>query len=113
MNKIGAERIFMEQVKYALIFLCNKIVEILYPQTCIICGKEHKNSICEKCENQIHRIYKYKYINVKNRYFENNFYIFKYKRIIKKIIIDYKFNEKSYYYKFLSKIILKNIKIYG
>ena len=103
----------MEKFYDVLIFLCNKILEQLYPPICIICGKQKKDWLCEKCEKEIKKIQKCKCEKVKNKFFENYIYVFKYEGIIRNKIIDYKFNEKSYYYKFFSKIILKNAKIYG
>ena len=38
-------------------------------------------------------------------------YLFKYKDLIRNIIIDYKFNDKSYLYKTLKKIIINNKKV--
>ena len=33
------------------------------------------------------------------KHFENHYYIFKYDNLIRKLIIDYKFNEKPYLYR--------------
>ena len=99
----------MESLKNALIFLWEKLIEILYPRQCVICGKSNEDSICGRC-------YKTLELNTKiDRYKDKNFnehlYIFKYEGKIRKSIIDYKFNDKAYLNNFFVKIILKNEKI--
>ena len=44
--------------------------------------------------------------------FENHLYIFKYEGIIRNMIINYKFNEKSYLYKTFVNFLLKNKKFF-
>ena len=51
------------------------------------------------------------YIQTKERYFDEHIYLFRYRDIIRDLIIKYKFNEKSYLYKAFSYMILKNQKI--
>lgn len=99
----------MESLKNALIFLWDKLINILYPNQCMICGKSKEDSICVRC-------YKTLELNTKiDRYKDKNFnehlYIFKYERKIRNVIIDYKFNDKAYLNNFFVKIILKNKKI--
>ena len=99
----------MESLKNALIFLWKKLINILYPNQCAICGKSNEDSICSRC-------YKTLELNTKiDRYKDKNFnehlYIFKYEGKIRNFIIDYKFNDKAYLNNFFVKIILKNKKI--
>lgn len=47
-----------------------------------------------------------------DRYFDEFISIFKYEGLIRKIILDYKFNEKSYMYKTFMNFILKNENIF-
>ena len=47
------------------------------------------------------------YYENKETFFDEHIYMFKYKNI-RKNILDYKFNEKSYYYKAFVNILLKN-----
>ena len=49
----------------------------------------------------------------KNIYFQEHIYLFMYEGIIRKTILNYKFNEKSYLYKTFSKFLLNNKKIVG
>lgn len=96
-------------LKKALIFFSN----LIYPQECLICGKLNPNTICNKCENKINQELKYTYLKkIRNEYyFENQIYFFEYKDYIRRLIIDYKFKDKSYLYKLFSEIIIKNEKI--
>lgn len=99
----------MEYLKNAPIFLWNKLIDILYPKTCEICGKENIDLICNKCYKDINEVFKIdKY---SDKYFKEHLYIFKYEGKIRNLIIDYKFNDKSYLCEFFSKIIIKNKKI--
>jgi len=99
----------MQSLKEALIFLLEKLIDILYPKQCVMCGKTDKDIICNKCFKTIKQVYKIdKYID-KN--FKEHLYIFKYEGKIRNLIIDYKFNDKGYLYEFFVKIIIKNKKI--
>lgn len=85
-----------------------KIVDIaldfIFPKACGICGKIGEEYICEKCYKEIK---KYIYNNEEIKQ-ENIFYLLKYKDIIRKKIIDYKFNDKSYLYNMFYEILLKS-----
>lgn len=69
--------------------------------------------MCKKCEIRLN-----KEINIhieheiKNKYFDEFISIFKYEGLIRKIILDYKFNEKSYIYLTFTDLILKNENIF-
>lgn len=96
--------------------MLEKIIKIIFPPTCGFCEKYSENYICKKCELQIE---KYKkeiietYIKDKKKHFDYHINFFKYEGRIRNLIINYKFNEKSYLYKTFSEIILKNKKICG
>lgn len=77
--------------------------ELIFPKQCLVCGKIG-NYICEKCENNIK---KYE-INLQK---EEKFFVYKYEGDLRKLIIDYKFNEKSYLYKLFSEELLNNKKL--
>lgn len=95
----------------ALIFLCKKIENFIFPPSCLICGKLGKNIWCKDCKKEIYEKALFK-IESKENYYEKHLYIFLYKDKIRKLILDYKFNNKSYLYKIFSRIIIKNEKIY-
>lgn len=93
-----------------------QILNLIYPQTCGICGKLNKNSLCNKCEIALKKEKNINIINqgeeIENKYFNELMYIFKYESQIRKLIIDYKFNEKSYLYLTFVNFLLKNEKIF-
>lgn len=101
----------------------NKILEIqknflnlIYPQTCGICGKLDSNSLCKKCEINLKKQSENQIINkereLKDKYFSELMYIFKYEGQIRKLILDYKFNDKAYIYLTFVNFLLKNKKIF-
>ena len=98
-----------------------KIINLIYPQTCGICGKINNKAICPKCNMQLKKQEKMGIITKreleenlleKEKYFEELIYIFKYEGQIRELILDYKFNEKSYMYKTFVNFLLKNKKIF-
>ena len=47
-----------------------------------------------------------------DKYFQSHYYIFKYDNLIRKLLLDYKFNEKPYLYRTFSEFINKYQKLY-
>lgn len=97
-----------------------KISNLLYPPICGICEKISKDALCPKCNLELK---KQAEVNIlqkeeieenikKEKYFEELMYIFKYEGQVRKLILDYKFNEKSYLYKTFVNFLLKNEKIF-
>ena len=93
-----------------------KILNLIYPQTCGICGKINSNALCKKCEINLNKQSENQIIKegteIEDKYFNELMYIFRYEGKIRKIIIDYKFNEKSYIYVTFVNFLLKNKKIF-
>lgn len=92
-----------------------KILDIIYPPVCGLCGKLYDEDICKKCQiNLIKRIElgtdDYKLDNTK--YFDEHIYLFNYYGIMREKILQYKFQDKTYLYKMFSRIIINNKKIY-
>ena len=90
------------------------MLNLIYPPKCGICGKLNDNFLCSKCNKMLENEAKF---NIeKNTSFENEFdehiYIFKYEGVIRRIIIQYKFQEKSYLYKTIVNFLLKNKKMF-
>ena len=92
----------------------------MYPPICGICEKISKDALCPKCNLELK---KQAEVNIlqkeeieenikKEKYFEELMYIFKYEGQVRKLILDYKFNEKSYLYKTFVNFLLKNEKIF-
>ena len=94
-------------------YLKENTISILAPTVCGICGKINSDGLCPKCTKILEKCAKFEIIN-KNACmnFENLIYIFKYEGIIRKLILDYKFNEKPYIYESFVNFILKNKKIF-
>lgn len=102
----------MDFFKKLSIFLYENIINLIYPQSCLICGKQSKKEyLCNNCENILEKEAVYKIENSRNKYFEKYAYIFKYENNVRKIILDYKFNDKAYFYEIFAKFLLKNKKI--
>ena len=102
-----------------------KILNLIYPPVCGICGKLNSDFLCKKCEKileteAIYGIDKYKKIKITNKMkkereeikkldianncgdkkdFNEHLYIFEYEGIIRRIILKYKFQEEAYLYK--------------
>lgn len=89
------------------------LLDLIYPPVCGICGKINKNSLCKKCEIQLKKQLN---INIQgileDKYFDELIYVFKYEGTIRKMILDYKFNEKPYLYNTFVNFMLKNEKIF-
>jgi len=92
------------------------ILDLIYPNVCGICNKVCSESLCKKCEISLKQYEINKLINCRNnkeKYFDNSLSVFKYEGIIREKIIEYKFSDKPYLYKFFSKIISENEKTLG
>ena len=98
-----------------LIRILEVLLELIYPNVCGFCEEINRDSLCEMCKEKIQniclaRIDKYENINLK--YFDEHGYIFKYEGSIRKMILNFKFNDKAYLYKTFAKIIISNKNIY-
>ena len=91
-----------------------RILDLVYPPVCGICGKFNQEFLCKKCRKMLEAEAKFKIDKVDNQeyFFENHLYIFKYEGIIRKLILNYKFNEKSFLYKTFVNFLLKNEKFF-
>ena len=97
------------------------VLNFLFPPVCGICGKINKEWLCTNCEKRLERYQKEKYIQnfnnnklknyEENRYFDELFYIFEYKNLIRKLLLQYKFSDKSYLDNFWVNVILKSKKL--
>lgn len=92
------------------------VSNLIYPQTCGICGKINKKSLCPKCKVELKKQQDINIITqgeeIEDKYFNELIYAFKYEGQIRKLILDYKFNEKSYMYLTFVNFLLKNEKIF-
>lgn len=94
--------------------LFNKLLEYIFLPSCGICQKLGEGYLCKRCGEELEK-YKLNLIeettlkNFKNMKIQK-FYILKYKDIIRKEILQYKFNGKAYLYKMFCEIIVNNKK---
>lgn len=86
---------------------------MLFPQVCGICGIINKDGLCNKCKIKLEGLVESCIIDIdlESKNFNELIYIFKYEGLIRKLILDYKFNEKPYMYISIVDFILKNKKI--
>lgn len=96
-----------------MIGILNKVLDIVYPQVCSICGKLNIKSLCNKCKIKLKKEFSFKIENYDND-FKKNFiehcYFFKYEYLIRNQILDFKFHEKPYIYKTISYFLKNNQK---
>ncbi len=90
------------------------VLNLIYPPTCGICGKLDTNFLCNKCYKVLKKeaIYGIEKNQNEENLFDEHFYIFKYEGIIRKLILQYKFQDKSYLYKTFTNFLLKNEKFF-
>ena len=87
--------------------IINRILDIIYPPKCGICGKIGCKDICIKCEKKLENESIFGKDSYIENYFDTHFYLFKYEGQIRNLLIQYKFNEKAYLYKSFSKFLKK------
>lgn len=93
--------------------MLDKILDIIFPPVCGVCGRIDQNSLCKKCELQLKSQAVFGIDNYKkdySKYFDNHFYIFLYSGIIRSILLNYKFNDNAYLYKTFTNFLFKNQK---
>lgn len=89
-------------------------MDLIYPPKCGICGKLNENFLCSKCNKMLENDAKFsveKFKKLENEFYEH-IYMFKYEGLIRRLIIEYKFQEKSYLYKTIANFLLKNKKMF-
>lgn len=92
-------------------------LEILYPKTCVICGRLNTDYLCLKCYKRIEKYNKFKYMNkdilsFDKTYFDEVFYCYSYKGLIRKCLLKFKFGGKPYFCNFFAKMLLNCKKTY-
>lgn len=90
------------------------MINMIFPPVCGVCGKIDNKGICNKCLLKLMTLAENRIMDQweTEKNFHQLIYIFKYEGMIRKIILDYKFNEKSYIYVSFVNFILKNKKIF-
>ena len=91
--------------------ILEEIIKLIYPPVCAFCGKIDKNYLCENCRKNLQKLGKVHIVRYKNKFFNEHIYMFKYEKYIREKILNYKFNDKPYYYKTFTKIFTTNKKM--
>lgn len=91
--------------------MLENLKNILFPMTCGICGKIVSTPLCARCKQKIEGLSVANIINVYNKSFSKQAYMFKYQGVIREKIINYKFNEQAYLNETFANIIIKNEKV--
>ena len=65
---------------------------------CAFCGKIDENFLCEKCNKKFEKLTNVHIQKYKNKTYAEHIYMFKYTDI-RREILEYKFDDKAYYYK--------------
>lgn len=96
--------------------ICTVPLVSIYPPICGICGKINLQSLCIKCKIELKKHEESNIIKegeiIEGKYFNELMYIFKYEGMVRKLILDYKFNDKSYIHITFVNFLLKNKKIF-
>lgn len=92
------------------ISIFKQIINLIYPPVCGFCNQINSEFLCEKCERKLEQEKISEIINYKNDpvFFDEQFYLFKYKKDIREYIINYKFNEQSYLYKSFAELFIRD-----
>lgn len=97
--------------------ILEKLLNLIYPPVCGLCNAPSEKYLCKKCEINLKKlevlgndIFEKSY--EENKYLNEHIYGFMYDGIIRKLILSYKFNYKSYIYRTFVTFFEKNEKIY-
>lgn len=91
-----------------MIIILEKVINLIYPQVCSICGKLNTKSLCNRCKNKLEKEFENKtdnYLEDSEKNFIKHHYFFKYKNLIRSQLLSYKFQEKPYIYKTISSFL--------
>lgn len=88
------------------------VPKFLFPPKCIFCGKYGEN-LCDICIKRIEKLEKVQVIKFQNKNLDFLIYFFKYEKLIRKLMLGYKFFNRPFVAEAFVKIIAKNEKICG
>lgn len=86
------------------------VPNFLFTKKCIFCGK-YGDAICDICIRRIEKYQNVKIIKYKKKNVDLLIYFFKYEKLIRKLILSYKFFNQPIISEVFGKIMLKNEKI--
>ena len=82
--------------------LFNIVLNFLYPNVCGVCKKVCKNPICNNCMNKLNKDNingRKVYIQTNYRFIDEHIYLFRYKGIIRELMVKYKLKKNHIYIK--------------
>lgn len=91
--------------------MLDKILDLIFPPVCGVCGRIDKNFLCKKCEIELKKQAVFGIDNYREdcqKLFDEHLYIFTYSGVIRERMLNYKFNDDSYMYKTFTNFLLKN-----
>lgn len=88
--------------------MIEKIINLIFPNSCEFCGRIYKNWICPKCYIKIKSELKFE--SIKTKRFTIHFIGF-YENTIRKLLLKFKFSEKAYLAELFVELITKNKEI--
>lgn len=84
--------------------IINTLLDLVFPPTCEICGKVGMY-LCKECYKDV------KKYELKSFFNKNTLNVYKYEDMIRKWIIDYKFNDKAYMCNIFAQLLINNKKV--
>ncbi|MBP3464045.1 MAG: ComF family protein [Clostridia bacterium] len=85
--------------------MIKKLIDIIFPESCVICGRIYSKPICPKCFIKLKK--EINFYKIKEKEF-NIFFLSFYEGTIKKLILDFKFKESGYLYNFFTELFIRN-----
>lgn len=85
--------------------MLKKLIELIFPTSCAICGKLYQKTICPRCYKTLKK--EIKIYKIKEKNFSLYFISF-YEEKIKQLILQFKFKEKAYLNEFFTELIIKD-----
>ena len=89
--------------------ILEKTLELIFLPSCGVCGKIEKTYLCKECGKELEKHAINRVYNINNNI--EMFSVFKYDDLIRKLILQYKFNDKSYLYKMFCEFLMNDKKI--
>ena len=98
-------------------YIFEKAIEYIFLPSCGVCGKLKEGYLCKKCVKELEKYVineksSLRNFNIKRSNDIEKMHIFKYDEIIRKLILNYKFYDKSYLYKTFCEFIINNKKTF-
>ena len=84
------------------------ILALIFPPVCGYCKEISSSYLCNDCKQILKKLEQNVEIDNTHKYVDSQFWIFDYKDEIRSRMIEYKFNDASYLYRFFSELILSN-----